>query len=434
LQPANVSCLAPQQRGKKVGNSSAAREIEVENNASPFRAIKVVECGEGISAAFGAKMIADIGAEVVKVEAPAGDLTRRRGPFPDGKPDPEKSGLFIYLNTNKRGVVADLKRPEGRDLMARLLAGADILIHNVAPPDRASQGLDSTDLCAKYPKLIVAAISMFGDNGPYANYNGYELTATNAAGWATLSPGASPYPDLPPLKAFGSQCDFQAGAHAAFTILAANFHRLKSGKGQAIEVSEQECIVAMLEMNMVHYTYAGRETSRLGQRLLGPWFIADCSDGKIFVLAVEEDQWKRLVELMGNPEWASDDLFKDRLSRGQNMDALKALMSEWISGWKVQDLYQAAQKNRIPFAPINTMRDLYESPHLKERDFFVQLDQPGIGTLTLPGMPSRYGVTKWSLRRPAPRLGQHSEEIFCGELGIAKDRLNALRQAGVAQA
>jgi crotonobetainyl-CoA:carnitine CoA-transferase CaiB-like acyl-CoA transferase len=405
----------------------------VENKTrSPFGAIKVVECGEGISAAFGAKMLADIGAEVVKVEAPVGDLSRRRGPFPGDQPDPERSGLFIYLNANKRGVVADLTRPEGRELLAKLLASADVLIHNVAPSERAARGLESASLCAKYPKLIVAAISMFGANGPHANYKGYELTAANASGWANLSPGASPYPDLPPLKAFGSQCDFQAGAHAAFTTMAAHFHRLKSGKGQAIEVSEQEAITAMLENNLVHYTYGGRETSRLGARVVGPWFIADAADGKIFVLAVEEDQWKRLVELMGNPEWASDDLFKDRLSRGRNMDALKALMSDWIAGWRVQDLYQAAQNNRVPFAPINTMRDLYENPHLKERDFFVQLDQPGVGKLTLPGMPSRYGVTSWSIRRPAPRLGQHSEEVFCNELGVTKDHLNALRNTGVA--
>ncbi len=394
---------------------------------SPFAAIRVVECGEGISAAFGAKMLADIGTEVVKVEPPSGDLTRRRGPFPDDQPDPEKSGIFIYLNANKRGVIANLKTPQGRERLSRLLENADILIHNVSPAERAVQGLDSAALCAKYPRLIVTSISMFGDSGPYSNYKGYELTASNAGGWANLSPGASPYPDLPPLKCFGSQCDFQGGAHAAFTSLAAWLHRLKSGKGQAIDISEQEAITAMLEMNLVHYTYAGREASRLGQRLLGPWFIADCLDGKIFVLAVEEDQWKRLVELMGNPEWANDELFKDRLSRGVNMDALKALMADWISGWKVQELYQAAQKNRIPFAPINTMKDLYESPHLRERDFFVELDQPGVGKLTVPGMPSRYGVTKWSLHRPAPRLGQHTEEIFTGEPGVSTEPLNTSR-------
>jgi crotonobetainyl-CoA:carnitine CoA-transferase CaiB-like acyl-CoA transferase len=407
--------------------------VTVENNAkSPFSAIKVVECGEGISAAFGTKMLADLGAEVIKVEPPGGDLTRRRGPFPEDKADPEKSGIFIYLNANKRGVVADLTRPEGRELLAKLLADADVLIHNVPPPDRSASGLDSATLTASYPKLIVTSISMFGDTGRYANWNGYELTAVNAGGWAYLSPGASPYPDQPPLKCFGSQGDFQGGIHAAMVTMAAYFNRLKTGKGQAIDVSEQECIAAMLEMNLMHWTYAHRETSRLGSRLLGPWFIGDCADGKIFALAVEEEQWKRLVELMGNPEWASEDLFKDRISRGQNQDALKALMGEWLSQWKVQDLYRAAQKARVPFAPVNTMADLYASEHLAERDFFVPIEQPGVGTVRLPGMPSKYTRTQWSIRRPAPRLGEHSETVFCGEYGVARDRLSELHKAGIA--
>ena len=393
--------------------------------------IRVVECGQGVSAAFGAKMIGDLGAEVIKIEPPGGDLMRRRGPFPSDKPDPEKSAIFAYLNANKRGVTADLGNADGRELLYRLLEKADILIHNVPPYEHAKHGLDSAALCAKYPGLIVASISMFGDRGPRANWRGYELNASNAGGWAYLSPGASPYPELPPLKPFGSQCDFQGGAHAALTALAAMRVKLKTGKGQAIEVSEQEAIAAMLEMNFMHWTYAGRETSRLGSRALGPWFLADCQDGKIFVLAVEEHQWKSLVKLMGDPEWAKEEIFKDRMSRAQNMDALKALMSEWISGFKVTDLYKAAQENRVPFAPVNTMRQMYENEHLKERKYFVTLDQPGVGKLTVPGAPSQYGKIKWALRRPAPRLGQHNEEVFCGEFGVPRDRLARLKQSGV---
>jgi crotonobetainyl-CoA:carnitine CoA-transferase CaiB-like acyl-CoA transferase len=401
------------------------------NTASPFKAIKIVECGQGVSAAFGAKLLADLGADVIKVEPPGGDLVRRRGPFPPDDFNPAKSGLFIYLNTNKRGVTIDVKRVEGRQLFSRLVSSADVLIHNTPPSERAALGLESSALRTRHPRLIVAAISIFGESGSYATYKGYELTASNASGWSFLSPGASPYPDLPPLKCFGSQCDLQGGVHAALTILAAYFHRLKSDQGQAIEISEQEAIAAMLEMNFMHYTYAARETSRLGNRALGPWFIADCADGQIFVLAVEEDQWQRLVEFMGNPEWAREELFKDRLSRARNMDALKALMTEWLGRWKVQDLYRAAQEHRIPFAPINTMRSLYESEHLQQRNFFVELEQPGLGRLRLPGMPSQYGKSCWAIRRAAPRLGEHNEEVFCGELGLPQERFTALHQGGV---
>jgi crotonobetainyl-CoA:carnitine CoA-transferase CaiB-like acyl-CoA transferase len=418
----------------------------VENHSSsPFETIKIVEYGQGVSAAFGAKLLADLGADVIKIEPPGGDLTRRRGPFPrlektsspvgETAPrvqeDPEKSGLFVYLNANKRGIVLDLTRSEGQQLFDSLLSRADVLIHNVPVSERPTLRLESAMLSQRHPKLIIAGVSVFGDSGPYAAYKAYELTASNSSGWSFLSPGASPYPDLPPLKCFGSQCDFQGGIHAAITILAAYLHRRQSGRGQSIEISEQEAVAAMLEMNFMHYTYAGRETSRLGSRALGPWFIADCADGQIFVLAVEEDQWKRLVDFMGNPEWANDELFRDRLSRAQNMDALKALMTEWLAGWKVQDLYRAAQEHRIPFAPINTMRSLYESEHLRQRNFFVGLDQPGLGQLRLPGMPSRYGKSNWALHRPAPRVGEHNEEIFCGELGVTREALRQLHQAEV---
>jgi crotonobetainyl-CoA:carnitine CoA-transferase CaiB-like acyl-CoA transferase len=401
-------------------------------NKSPFSQIRIVEAGEGISAAFGAKMIADLGAEVIKIEPPGGDLTRRRGPFPGSTEDLEKSGMFIYLNANKRGVVADLTKPEGQELLGKLLANADILIHNIVPDERADHGLDSQALLAKFPKLIVTSVSRFGDAGPYADWKGYELTSSHAGGWAYLSPGASPFPEQPPLKCFGSQCEFQGGIHAAMVSLAAYIHRMKSGKGQSIDVSEQECIAAMLENNFMHWTYAHRQTSRLGRRLLGPWFITDCADGKIFAVTVEEHQWKALVELMGNPDWAQEELFKDRMTRAENMDALMALSAEWFASWKVQDLYREAQKRRIPFAPVNTMSALYKSDHLAERKFFVDLDQPGVGTMHLPGAPTKYGTTQWSLRRPAPRLGEHEEEVYCGELGLSADRLKQLRQAHVA--
>jgi crotonobetainyl-CoA:carnitine CoA-transferase CaiB-like acyl-CoA transferase len=381
-------------------------------NQSPFRTMKVIECGQGISAAFATKLLADLGADVIKIEPPEGDLTRRRGPFPGGQTDAEKSGLFIYLNVNKRGVTIDLTKAAGQEALSRLLQGADLLIHNIAPPLRARNGVDSVRLSKQYPRLVVAATSIFGEHGPYADYQGCDLTAANASGWAFVSPGASPHENLPPLRCFGDQCDFQAGVHAAMVALAAYLHRRKSGNGQSIDISEREVVTGLIENNLVHYTYAGRVASRLGNRVIGPWFIADCSDGQIFVIAVEEDQWRRLVELMGNPEWANDELFRDRLSRAQNNDALKALMSEWLASWKVQDLYRAAQEHRIPFAPINTMQTLYQSEHLRERQFFVELDQPGLGLLRLPGMPSRYSASAWTIRRPAPRLGEHNQEVL----------------------
>lgn len=377
--------------------------------------LRVVEYGEGVPAAFAAKVLADLGADVVKVEPPEGDSLRRRGPFPGDKPNSEASGIFLYLNANKRGVTLDLRRNEDHDAFGALLQNADVLIHNVAPSRRADLGLASDDLTRQHPALIVTAISPFGDSGPHASYNAHELTVANASGWAFLSPGASPHPELPPLKAFGSQHEMQGGLHASMTTMAALLSKRKTGKGQAIEVSQQECVAAMLEMNFMHWTYSGRETSRCGNRLLGPWFILDCADGQCFLVCVEEHQWQALVEFMGNPEWAKEEIFKDRITRGTNMDALYALMSEWASTWKVRDLFREGQKRRIPFAPVNRMGEIYGDEHLKNRGFFADMTHPVAGSYRIASVPFRSKVGSYALRRPAPRLGEHNGELLAGK-------------------
>src|SRR5215510_16041236 len=388
--------------------------------------LKVVECGNLVSAAYLGKLLADFGAEVIKVEEPGGDLSRRRGPFPGDTPHPEKSGLFLYLNTNKLGVTLNLHDAKGQGLLHSLCAQADIVIHNYHPKDMAGLGLEWERLRRVNPGLIVTTISYFGCSGPYRDYNAYEITGTNAGGWAFISPGASDYPELPPLKAFGQQADFQGGVHGGVATLGAYYHKCLTGEGQHVDVSIQECIAAILEMNFMHYTYGGRETSRLGRRSIFPWCMLDCQDGRIFLINVEEDQWQRLVALMGNPEWASLDIFKDRVTRGQNYDALLPFLQEWVAGWKVMDLYRAGQERRICFAPVNMMSDLFESAHLKAREFFTQLGHQVAGTLTYPGAPFKVPEMGRTIHRPAPTLGQHNAEVY-GRLGLSATEIENLK-------
>ncbi|MGE4096271.1 MAG: CaiB/BaiF CoA transferase family protein, partial [Candidatus Binatia bacterium] len=364
--------------------------------------LKVIECGNMVSASYLGKLLADLGAEVVKVEEPGGDLARKRGPFPGDTPHPEKSGLFLYLNANKRGVTLNLREPRGRAVLQSLCAHADLLIHNYHPTEMKDVGLDFDALHTVNPGLIMTTISYFGCSGPYRDYHAYELIGTNAGGWAFISPGASDYPELPPLKAFGHQADFQGGVHAAVATLGAYYHKLLTGEGQHVDVSIQECVAAILEMNFMHYTYAGKETSRLGRRSIYPWCMLDCQDGKIFLINVEEDQWARLVELMGNPEWASLEIFQDRVTRGQNYDALFPFLQEWAVNWKVADLYKAAQERRICMAPVNTMADLFHSEHLKARQFFIQISHQLAGTLSYPGAPFKPSEGGYEFHRPAP--------------------------------
>jgi crotonobetainyl-CoA:carnitine CoA-transferase CaiB-like acyl-CoA transferase len=391
-----------------------ARSIGAQRTASTkplaLEGISVVECGDGISAAFAAKLLALSGADVIKVEPPQGDITRRRGPFPGDVANPDRSDLYLYLNADKSGVVMDLAKAADRERLANLLADADILIHNVPPYQRAARGLDNQALSKKYPRLIATGISAFGDFGPYANYHAYDLTAVHGSGLGSLAPLSSPLAEMPPLKTPGQQAEFQGGLYAAAVIAAAYFNRMKTGRGQAIEISEQEILAAALELALVFYTYEGRQTSRLGRRALGPWGIYECADGLIASNCPEEAMWHRLVELMGNPEWAREEIFKDRLSRGRNNDALKIFFEEWSHGWKKLDLCEAAQAKRIPVAPVNTMADVYADEHLRAREFFTPL--PGAqaadgGPVLVPSVPFKSSETGWRLQRPAPGMGEH---------------------------
>jgi crotonobetainyl-CoA:carnitine CoA-transferase CaiB-like acyl-CoA transferase len=407
----------------------------------PLDDVRVVECGEGVAAAFAAKLMALLGAQVIKVEPPGGDWTRFRGPFLDDRIDPEMSGLFLYLNADKSGVVLDLRVASDRAKLDELLAGADIVLHNIPPCQRAALRMESATIHAAHPDLIVTGISAYGDSGPRAEWRAYELNMIHAGGVAALAPLCSKRADLPPLKLFGHQAEFQAANHAAFATLAAWFHRGRNevetgeraggariasaasdptlrGRGQVIEVSAQECLVAMLELSLLFYTYMGLQTSRLGGRLLGPWKIFDCSNGKLLLACVEEHQWQSLVKLMGDPEWAREEIFKDRLLRGRNSDALSLLMQDWFSQWDVSELFHACQQRRIPAAPVYQMADIFGDPHLRARSFFSLLPlRERAGRVEVASTPFKASDMKWRLERPAPRLGEDNAQLYgAGEL------------------
>jgi crotonobetainyl-CoA:carnitine CoA-transferase CaiB-like acyl-CoA transferase len=389
--------------------------------ARALEGVKVLEVGGPVGAAYATKLLADLGADVVKIEPPGGDPARRRGPFPRGVPNPEASGLFLYLNANKRGVVLDLGAPAGRAALDRLVADADLLVHDVHPTDAPALGLDWTRLSAANPRLVMTSIAPFGLAGPHASYRATDLVLWNAGGVATLN-GDPSRPDLPPLKCFGSQAGFQAGLHAAIPSLAALFARATTGCGEHVEVSTQEALVSILELTFEFWPYCGLVASRLGAKPIQPLCFMECRDGWIFLCCVEEHQWRQFVEIMGDPEWAGMELFENRLARGANFDALQAFLQEWCAEQSVYDLYQKAQARRVPFAPVSTMGDLLASDHLRARGFFATLDHPVVGPVRMPGAPYRLSATPWELRRPAPTLGQHTHEVLA-PLGLDVDML-----------
>ena len=394
--------------------------------------LRVIEYGQLVSAPYAGKLMADLGADVIKIEPPrSGDPARQRGPFPRGEPDLECSGLFLYLNSNKRGITLDPSRQEGRRLLYDLVAQCDVLLHNAPPGEMAQLGLDFEALRKSNSRLVMTSITPFGLDGPHSGYQATDMVLWAAGGVATLNGGGPGSDEMPPLKAFGSQAEIQGGVNAGVATLAAIFERAISGSGQHVDVSIQECVASILELTFEYWPYQGLVASRLGAKPIQPLDFLECQDGWIFLCCVEEHQWQAFVEMMGNPDWAGMELFENRLARGANWDALKLLLNEWTMSHKVDDLYRAAQARRIPIAPVSTMGDLLNSPHLQTRGFFAVIDHPQARALRYPGAPYNLSATPWKLDRPAPLLGQHNEEVYGRQLGLSQTRIAELQQQEV---
>jgi len=370
---------------------------------------RVLELGEGVASSYAARLLGDQGADVVKVERPTGSGTRRRGPFPGNDPDPEQSGLFLSLNTNKRGICLDLDSEIGRSELDALLERADILIHDL-PPERAhALGIDVGTLSSLRPSLVTLAITPFGSTGPHANYRAQELTLSAGGGWANMCPAATQDPSLPPLKVFGHQCHFMAGLAGATATLASWYAALRHQCGEHIDFSIQAYTASVLEGALPLATYAGQVSDRTTLRPIVPWRIFDCRDGPIFLACIEQDQWERLVDLMGRPDWATLDLFEKPIGRAQNQDLIHQFIEEWTAEWSVDDLYHETQKHRICTAPVMTVEGMSRSEHLRARKFFTNVEHPKAGTLEHLAYPVVRDGERARVRIPAPLLGEHSE-------------------------
>jgi CoA:oxalate CoA-transferase len=395
--------------------------------------LRVIDCGENVSAPYAAKLMADLGAKVIKVEPPIqGDPARGRGPYPRGhEGDREQSGLFLALNTSKRGVTIDLSHPDGRALLDRLAAHADVLIHNYVPARATSLGLGYERLSKVNDRLVVTQITTYGASGPKSDWLAHNLNSVAAGGWLYMSPGYSKNFELPPLKTFGQQGDFQGGAHGAVATMGALFARRAGAPGQLVDVSIHEAIAAALELAFVKWTYRGEIAHRCGT--LGPsapYGILRCKDGLLHFLILEEAHWKNLVEMMGSPEWTTWDLFKTSADRVANQDVVEMKIEEWLVDRTMAEVFAMAAKARLPIAPVADLDYVLGMEQLKSRNYFTQLDHPAAGTLTYPGAPYKLTTEAWQLRRPAPLLGQHNREVF-GELGIGDEELVRLEKAGL---
>jgi crotonobetainyl-CoA:carnitine CoA-transferase CaiB-like acyl-CoA transferase len=373
-------------------------------SAPPLAGLRVVELARILAGPWAGQTLADLGADVVKVEAPEGDDTRRWGPPFVDRPGDRSAAYFHATNRGKRSVVADFTTPEGQALVRRLVADADVVIENFKVGGLAKYGLDAATLCAEYPRLIWCAITGFGQDGPYAQRPGYDYIIQGMAGIMSVTGPA----DGAPFKVGIAVADLFTGVYAAVGILAALRQRETTGRGQVVDLALMDTGVAMLANQAMNFLAGGRVPGRLGNfhPNLSPYTVFPCADGWLIVATGNDGQWQRLCALLGRADLAADPGLASNAGRVERREALAATLSETTAGWRKADLLAACEAAGVPAGPINDVAEVFADPQVVARG--MRIDPGGV-----PGVrtPIRFSDAPLTLDRPAPRLGEHQDEI-----------------------
>ena len=402
--------------------------------------LRVLDMGPGIAPSFCARLLADYGAEVIKVEPPGkGDPARGMGPFVDDDPHPEKSIPFLYLNTGKRGVTLDYSSESGSALLSKLLDEADVLVEGFAPSRQIpafagmTEALSYAELSKTRPQLVVTSVTPFGQEGPYRDFQATDIITCAMSGLMYHS-GDS---DREPLRNALDQSLYVAGANAAAATLVAVFARLASGEGQHVDVSVAECFAAHLVQPVPYHNYMGATKGRRPVRGSGFEELMPARDGYVVPSVQGSQPWETVADLIGLEE-LHDPRFASGAGRIANGEELKALLIEGLAQWDRLPLFIASGERRLVFGMAQDAGDLVGCPHLEARGFFREVEHPVAGRAPYAGMGARLlesngaGVIERPMGAPspAPLLGQHNAEVY-GELGYSRDELLALRYAGV---
>lgn len=393
----------------------------------------ILEWGEFISAPYCSKLLADMGATVVKVENPkGGDRARRHGPFPNDIPDPEKSGLFLYLNTNKLGITLNLEDSKGREIFRALLNRVDVLIENQPLAVKGKLGLNYKSLEKEHPKLIVTSITPFGDEGPESGRKAHDINVC-ALGGVSYCIGD---PGQPPLTTPYYQSEFQGALGGAAGTLLAILAKSENGVGQHVDISSLDIWSTLHPgSKLIEFTYwGGISGKRQGYRRAGepyPFTHLPCKDGYMCLFTREGRQWKKFIEIVGDPELLNNPRFRDRRAMGHLYpEEVDARLIPWLKDRTRQEIFDICLEAGISFAPLRSIEEVVNCKHLAARRYFAEVEFPAAGNLEIPGAPYQLSETPCRIKRPAPLLGAHNEDVLCGWLGYSREDLLKLRQCG----
>lgn len=394
--------------------------------------LRVLELGRIVSAPWGGQVLADLGADVIKVERPGrGDDLRTYGPSfardSNGNPTPE-SGHYLCSNRNKRSVTVDISRPEGQELIRKLVASSDVLVENYKVGDLARYGLDYESLSAVKPDLIYCSITGFGQSGPYAQRPGYDAVFQGMSGMMAVTGD----PEGEPQRVGVFVIDQMTGLYAAIAILAAIRHRDAGGGGQYIDLALLDVAVATMSARTVEWTLEGKIPERLGTKSPGsaPAQVFRCSDGYLNIQAGAEPDYRRLCDALGKPELKEDPRFATRQDRVAHQDVLIPLLEATISQRTTRELSEALIANGVVASPIYRANEMLADPQIVHRNLHFDVPHPTVGSVPLVASPMRLSRTPVDRYEHPPTVGEHTAEVL-EEIGYGKEATRELMVAGI---
>lgn len=391
--------------------------------AGPLEGFRIIDLSSVLMGPSATQVLGDMGADVIKIEPPAGDTTRRIGP---GRSDSMGSN-FLNMNRSKRSVVLDLKHPLSRGVIARLITGADVIVHNIRPKAAQRLGLSYADVAAINGKIVYCALTGFGSGGPYSGQPAYDDLIQGLAALPALYARCGDMPRYVPTPV----ADRVAGLNAVIAITAALLHRERTGEGQAVEVPMFESVAQMV---LADHSYGRTFAPPLGaagyNRVLSPSrHPYQTADGWVCVLIYNDRQWRNFFHLVGREDMAADPRYASMRGRNEHIDALYGMVAETLRSRSTGHWIEALQSVDIPAGPMNTLDSLLDDPHLAAVGFFETTEHPTEGSIRTIRLPMTWSKSFARPHRPAPNLGEHGAEVL-RESGFGADEIEALVATG----
>jgi len=389
----------------------------------PLSGVKVLDLTRVLSGPFCTALLGDMGAEVLKVEAPDGDSVRGQGAIKNGL-----SWYFAQFNRNKRSIRLDLRKPEAKAILARLIERSDVLVENFRPGVLDRMGFDNDRLKALRPSLVICSINGFGSTGPYKDRPAFDFIAQAMSGFMSVNGG----PGDPPLRSGLPISDLVAGLYAALSIAAAVPHARATGQGQRAEVSLTNGMVSMLSYIATNYFATGKAPARSGNDhpIAAPYGLFPTRDGQIALAPADDAFFQRLADALGEPGLKTDPLYAIQSARMANRAQINAIVGGKLAANTAAYWVETLNRAGVPCGPVNSVAEVFEDPQILAQDMMIEVEHPNHGTVRMLGFPIKLSGMPCQVRRPAPGLGEHSTEVLT-ELGYTQADLEAWQRDGV---